>query len=453
MKGRDVGGSVVRTEAVTSRIRRLDGVSLSTSTDVPSRIFRSFTGPRVAWFSPEEPSLMGCGTAATIESTGPERFADVREQSTALLDAIDIDAPSTAPAAAKPRLVGGFAFHDAFDATPPWRGFGGARFVLPRIQITDTGTSCWVTATGCGPDADSRSLDAAIDDVTAHCHTADSSPDPPPGIVSTERVPDKEEWREQVETALGRIHAGELEKIVLAQRLTARLGGPFRLADALGRLQDVYPTCHRFAIDPGMGAVFVGATPERLVTVTGDSIDTEALAGSIPRGGTAEEDERLARMLVDSPKANREHSLVLEAIRDRVSSIADDVTVGDRTVRRLPNVQHLWTPITARTTTKRHILSIVEALHPTPAVGGLPQETARNIIATTEGFDRGWYAAPVGWFDATGDGTFAVAIRSALASNATATLFAGNGLVADSDPDDEWDELQLKFRPILDQLR
>jgi len=128
------------------------------------------------------------------------------------------------------------------------------------------------------------------------------------------------------------------------------------------------------------------------------------------------------------------------------------VNTDTRRVRKLANVQHLQTPIHATISEPRHVLEFVEALHPTPAVGGLPPEEALQTIRETEGFDRGWYAAPVGWIDGDGNGTFAVAIRSAIAREQTATLFAGAGIVADSDPDEEYDELQLKYQPILDEL-
>jgi Isochorismate synthase len=147
-----------------------------------------------------------------------------------------------------------------------------------------------------------------------------------------------------------------------------------------------------------------------------------------------------------------EHELVAETVREQLEPFAASVSAGDRRVRRLATVQHLHTPITAELSADRHVLELVEALHPTPAVGGLPPARALETIHETEPFDRGWYAAPVGWIDAAGNGAFAVAIRSAVATRRLATLFAGVGVVADSDPDREWDEIQLKYRPILDEL-
>jgi menaquinone-specific isochorismate synthase len=144
--------------------------------------------------------------------------------------------------------------------------------------------------------------------------------------------------------------------------------------------------------------------------------------------------------------------VVREAVREQLEPFASAVRIGDRTVRKLATVQHLETAVRADLDGDHHVLDLVEALHPTPAVGGMPQDAALRTIREAEAFDRGWYASPVGWIDAEGDGRFAVAIRSAVARDRTVSLFAGAGIVADSDPDREWGELQLKYRPVLDEL-
>jgi menaquinone-specific isochorismate synthase len=437
--------SVLRSGAVVSRGRRIDATLRG--------VLRAFRGPRVAWSPPGGPALVGCESAATITATGPGRFDTIRDEAGAVFDSVDIATEGTPPEALTPRLVGGFSFHDDFRSAPPWSGFPGARFVLPRVTVLETGGETWLSVTEAGPDATPPSAAAALDAAEARIERAPHRDGPSPGVASAERVPGRVGWREQVEGALERIAAGELEKVVLAQQLTAQLHGTFRLSDALSRLDRAYPGCYRFAVDPGIGAAFFGATPERLITLEHGQVRTVALAGSVGRGGTEREDARLAAELEASEKIRHEHDLVVGAIRNQVRSVADDVSVGDVGVRKLANVQHLETPITADLNGETHILDLVEALHPTPAVGGLPPETAGRTIAETERFDRGWYAAPIGWFDAEGNGTFAVGIRSAVADGETATLFAGNGIVADSDPDAEWDELQLKYQPILDQLR
>lgn len=449
MAGRDGTQSVAREGPVVCRALPID---LS-----PWTTLRAFAGPRVAWAPPDGPTVVGAGVAATVSSTGPDRFATVRKEADSLFDRVEL-APSSGvedavPATARPRLVGGFSFHDGEDPGCPWTGFPSARFVLPRIQVVSDADGTWMTATTAGPDADAEATEAALDSAVQRIDETPATRSPPPGIANVRRTPSRDEWREQVGSVLSRIDAGDLEKVVLAGTLVARLRGPFRLADTLARFAETAAGSYRFAVDPGLGAAFFGATPERLVTRRGREVETEALAGSMGRGGTDAEDDRLSRALVDSPRIRHEHDLVARTIREQLDQFADDVDVGELGVRKLGSVQHLEMPLAATIREETHVLSLVEALHPTPAVGGLPPDEARRTIRETESFDRGWYAGPIGWFDAEGDGTFAVGIRSAVARGGEATLFAGNGIVRDSEPDEEWDELQLKYRPVLDQLR
>jgi menaquinone-specific isochorismate synthase len=239
--------------------------------------------------------------------------------------------------------------------------------------------------------------------------------------------------------------------VVLATALDVEIAGDLSAPAVLQRLRRTYPECFRFLFQPTADDAAFGAPPERLVSLSGREVRTEALAGSVDRGATPEEDAALAESLTDSEKIRHEQALVAEALREWLSPLGE-VTVGDRTVRKLTNIQHLETPIEATLAEDAHVLSVVEALHPTPAVGGLPRETALDFVRETEPFERGWYAAPVGWFDADGDGEFAVAIRSGVARGDDVRVFAGNGIVADSDPDDEWAEVQPKLRPVLDEL-
>jgi len=424
---------------ITSRARRLPTTLAA--------VRRSVTGPRVAFSDPDGPEIVGCGAAATVTADGPDRFRTVRRRADDLFAAVD----GPAPKAARPRLAGGFAFHPDHEPAPPWDGFPGARFVLPRVQAVRAGGERWLVVNACGADAPPDAVEATLDEVLERV-TGETSGKPLPGVAGVDRTPSRGGWHRQVRRAIDRIDAGDLEKVVLAQRLAADLHNPFYLADALDRLDRSYPDCYRLAVDPGVGGVFFGATPETLVDLRGERVETEALAGSAARGGTATEDERLARGLVESEKVGHEHEVVAETVAEQLEGLASGITAGDRTIRKLANVQHLRTPISATVAEPTHVLSVVEALHPTPAVGGRPPDAARATIREAEAFDRGWYAAPVGWFDASGDGTFAVGIRSAVAGGERAHLFAGNGIVADSDPDEEYDELQLKYRPILDLL-
>jgi menaquinone-specific isochorismate synthase len=431
-------------DAVVTRGCRLDSGSVRSVLDTETR-------PRFAWATPTE-SFAAAGSAATITAEGTNRFADVRSAVDELFDRCET--PSGLPSVARPRLVGGFAFHDGNHdgADSPWEGFPGGAFFLPEVQLTVHDGDRWLTTAATGEDAAQRAeelLSTWRERLQTDRPKIGSAN---PGVAAREREPSRTAWRRQVRAAVESVEDGELKKVVLAQALRVQLESELSVPDVLARLAAAYPDCYRFMFSPDDGATFFGATPERLVSLRGRTVRTEALAGSTGRGDTPAEDEWLASELLDSQKDIHEHELVAEAIRDQLEPFAASVRIGDRSVRRLATVQHLRTSITAELADDEHILSLVEALHPTPAVGGLPPDAALRTIRETEAFDRGWYAAPIGWVDAAGNGTFAVGIRSAVARGQTATLFAGAGIVADSDPDREWDEVQLKYRPMLDEL-
>ena len=437
-------------DRVAARACRVDAVPVRTVVDL-------FERPRLVWADADGTTVAG-GTAAVITASGADRFEAVSRRAQAVFG--KLDAPDPLPDGARPRFYGGFAFTDDHgasgsdsDAVRLWRGFPAAKFVLPAVQVSVTGDGTWLTTAATGPDAGARAA-ARLDQWQGRLETLPTfARSSPPGVRSREYDPSRPAWRRQVAAAIDRIREGQLRKVVLAQSLSIELGKPVAVADVLARLGDVYPSCYRFLFEPATGGSFFGATPEQLVTVRGTAVETEALAGSIGRGETRAEDEWLATELRDSEKNTHEHELVVEAIQRQLAALTDDTETSEQGVRQLANVQHLRTPIRATLPHEEHVLSLVEALHPTPAVGGLPPERALETIRETEAFERGWYAAPVGWFDADGNGTFAVAIRSAVTRGTQARLFAGAGIVRDSDPDVEWDELQLKYRPVLDELQ
>ncbi|WP_248897074.1 isochorismate synthase [Haloplanus halobius] len=432
-------------------------VSRSVRASVPSlrAALDAIPAPRTFWTGPDEATVVGGGAAATIAADGDDRFAAVREGIDRVLRAGDVHAGTEA---ACPRLFGGFAFHDERSDGGTWADFPGARFVLPRVQVTDTDRGTWLTVNAFDPEASPAAVETRLADERDRLESlTDEGSDTSPAIVSRTRTTPRSAWRESVEAAIERIRAGDLQKVVLAQALDVSLDRPLSVPDVLHRLGETYPDCYRFLVEPtaeddANRPSFFGATPERLVRRQGRTVTTGALAGTTGRGDTPAEDDWLAEELLADEKNVHEHELVAETIRDQLAPFASSITAGQRRVRRLETVQHLFTPITATLDSDTHVLDLVEALHPTPAVGGLPPERALATIRETEPFDRGWYAAPVGWVDAAGNGSFAVAIRSALARDTDVTLFAGVGVVADSDPDREWDEVQLKYRPILDEL-
>ncbi|MDG5759405.1 isochorismate synthase [Natronococcus sp. A-GB1] len=425
---------------LASRSRELEDVSFGAISEADGTC-------RVQWATPEGLEVVGRGVAARLTARGPERFERIRERAASVFGGLD----HTGPDAARPRAFGGFSFHDGHEPVAPWTGFEAASFVVPEVLVSRSDEGTWLTAVGADAMEATHRLEEWHDGLLELPAMRPSGTGP--GVASTRRTTPLESWREQVEQALDRIEDGKLTKVVLAQALSVNLEGPIDVPATVERLRRQYPNCYRFLVGNTTGGTFFGAPPERLVSKRGDRVETEALAGSVPRGETPEEDDEHAERMLDNEKFRREHGLVVESIRDQLAPLASELTVDDRTIRRLATIQHLQTPIEATLEAEHHVLELVEALHPTPAVGGVPPETALETIRETESFDRGWYAAPIGWFDADGDGEFAVGLRSGVATDETVTLFAGNGIVADSDPDEEWEEVQLKFRPILDELR
>ena len=454
---------------------RLVSRSVPLAGSVPSfrTLLDAMEPPRTVWNAADEACVVAGGAAATLTADGADRFEGIRTAAERLFETGDVHAGTEA---ACPRLFGGFAFHaeetteetggdrtDAADGdtpsddhTSPWAGFPDARFVFPRVQVTQTEGGPWLTVNAVGPSATPAAVETKLDEERERLlsHEEETAAAPRPGITDRRRTTTPTGWRQAVRNAVERIDAGTLQKVVLAQALEVDLGGDLAVADILARLSDKYPDCTRFLVEPDSDppAAFFGATPERLVSLRGRTVETGALAGTTGRGETPAEDEWLAEELLTDEKNVHEHELVAETIREQLAPFAASVSVGERAIKRLATVQHLHTPITAELADDTHVLDVVEALHPTPAVGGLPPDRALETIRETEPFDRGWYAAPVGWIDAAGNGTFAVGLRSAVATRRQATLFAGVGIVGDSDPDAEWDEVELKFRPILDEL-
>jgi isochorismate synthase len=248
------------------------------------------------------------------------------------------------------------------------------------------------------------------------------------------------------------IQHGAFEKVVLARDIQVKLDDPstaFDVSLTLQRLRESYPAAYVFAIQRGE-RFFVGATPERLVQAQDGQIHTMALAGSARRGETIAEDTQLGRELLQSEKNNNEHVIVVAMVREALKNHCINVRVSAAPqLLKLKNVQHLMTPIAGELIPGRCILDVLADLHPTPAVGGFPRHAALAAIRETEMLDRGWYAGPLGWIGANGHGEFAVALRSGLIDGGKATLFAGCGIVSNSDPQTEYAESNLKFRVML----
>jgi isochorismate synthase len=263
-------------------------------------------------------------------------------------------------------------------------------------------------------------------------------------------------YGEAVRAAVERIGSGELTKVVLARTLEVEAGRSLDARRLVHRLRAVEPHCFTFAAPtrPGPPSL-VGASPELLVSRRGDRVRSTPLAGTAPRAGDLDEDVASAEALAASSKNREEHAIVVEAVADVLGSFCDDLSFdAEPVLEPTANVWHLATRFegTLRDPSAS-VLDVLAELHPTPAVCGTPRSDALVTISALEGFDRGAYAGPVGWVDASGDGDWALALRCASLGDDRATLYAGAGIVAGSDAASEIDETDRKFRAFLDSLR
>ena len=368
--------------------------------------------------------LVGWGVAAEVRTSGSTRFSD----------AVKWWAETTAQATVDDRVnepgsglvcFGTFAFADE-----P----GHSVLVVPRIVVGRRGDLTWVTVVG---DAD-PAVGPAV-------------PPQSPGAVSfTDGALNGDQWMSVVADAVSRINAGDLEKVVLARDLVATAAGPIDVRWPLQRLAETYPMCWTFHVDG-----LFGATPEMLVRRERGLVTSRVLAGTIRRTGHDERDLALAATLARSSKDLEEHEYAVRSVAEALEPHCSSMNVPEAPfVLHLPNVMHLATDVAGVVHDAGEVssLQLAEALHPSAAVGGTPTSVATELISEIEGMDRGRYAGPVGWMDATGDGEWGIALRSGELSGSTVRLFAGCGIVGDSDPAAELAEAQAKFVPVRDAV-
>ena len=415
--------------------------------------------PRVYWETNKSSlSVAGFGRAAVITANDGNRFHAVRRQVKNLFDNLIVITDSDIPPDVGPKLLGGFSFNAKPGQQGLWSAFPAANFVLPQVQLTRLDGRAWLTLNANLDRHDDRpALLSELRHQAEKLHNMSNAAQcrewQPVVPLSTTNLIPQATWCQMVSDATQRIKQGELEKVVLARARTMRFNRPPEPVDILTRLAQRYPDTYRFLLEPVPGHTFYGATPELLARVDGSAVRTVAMAGSIGRGATTAADADLAEQLMQNPKERHEHALVVDAIRENLGPLVTDLQIPcEPSLCKLSNIQHLETKIQGNIIDKNDILDIIQRLHPTPAVGGRPRHIALNIIKSVEPTPRGWYAAPVGWLGHRGDGEFAVAIRSAVSVGCESRLYAGAGIVADSIPDNEWRETELKFKPLAEAL-
>jgi len=338
------------------------------------------------------------------------------------------------------RFYGGLSF----DGSNAWKNFGAGRFILPRFLLSDGSLHLIVMNQEDVANAamDLRSLQIAVPEFQTSL--------PAPSNVS--HSPTRDRWQSNVDEALTFIRSEVLEKVVLARKTTMNFESSLDPVALTARIASATHDCFVFCFQFGQGNAFVGATPERLFRRTDDQLFSEVIAGTRPRGASSGQDQRLAYELLTSDKDQLEHDIVRKSIRQKLHKLVDHLDVDSHaSVLRLAQKQHLCSEVQGTLKPGVDEGALLQRLHPTPAVGGYPTENALPEIARLEPFNRGWYAAPIGWIGSH-DAEFVVGIRSAFVEPGKLSLYSGAGIVKGSDPDQEWDEVENKIRDFVEIL-
>jgi isochorismate synthase len=444
--------------------RTLATISLGLSAAVdPTAVVCASRRAEEHWFVFEQPdrgraALAGVGEVVELQAAGADRFKHVAERwrklsANAVGDSVE-GADSGGPVA-----VGGFSFAPEGGSSPHWAGFEPASLVVPEVALSrherDGRALVRMTlAALASPDDLAEELLARLLERVSELRERPLPLlDPAPaGRFQVASAMPPEHFESAVARARELIAARQIEKIVLAREVQVHAPVPYDPAAVLGVLREEFPSCFTFCVGRG-DAAFLAASPELLIRREGHRVSTLALAGSTRRSADPAVDAHLGEQLLRDESYREEHAIVARRIERTLRPHAVWVAAApEPELVRIANIQHLATPIRAQLTSPIDALQLVGLMHPTPAVGGEPLASAAPLIPALEGLDRGWYAGPVGWTDAAGDGEFCVALRCALLRGSVARCYAGNGIVRDSVPAAELAETEVKLQALLPLL-
>lgn len=417
------------------------------------------------WEKPsDEFAIAAGGELINISASGNDRFQTISSEFQSIRQSVAEFSAVPHPYSGM-MLLGGFSFFDTISDNL-WDSFKPASLTVPEWTIIKDGkfnlvTLCVDLSNFDSPQNLHHHLIGRFEDIRDTCHhkTANDHPKYQTDELRNTPLPESSNgeyrhWISSVKEAKNLIADKNFDKIVLARKISVPNNNNITPTQILNKLRKEYTNCYSFLIHQPNNKTFLGSTPERLGSFRNQLLLTEALAGSIQRGQTATEDSVLEKNLSDSTKNVNEHNFVIKDIEERLAPLIKTVSRSQKPeVKKLTNVQHLYTPIRAQLKKNTTMLEVIDQLHPTPAVGGYPWDDAAPHISKLENFERGWYGSPVGWLNSKGMGEFAVGIRSGLLTEKNIHFYAGCGIVSDSNPAAEWEETNLKLKPMLSALQ
>ncbi|MDY0408756.1 isochorismate synthase MenF [Virgibacillus soli] len=438
----DIGEGQQKLVSYTKKVEQFDAIHFFQA------VRKSYTKSAFWHTADNSLTLVAAGELIKVNGNGKKRI----EQTKAALGKMFAEAVTYCPVKKKGTgllVLGGMNFDSKQENGALWKDFPDSEFFVPEFLFSQLEENDYYLTTNLlvrhKDHADTvvkeyMKKEAALWNYPI-CHFTDNK------LINEEEVA-THEWKNVVQRAKNLIREGIAEKIVLARELRIKAADDFEIAHVLKRLLQTQANSYVFAYVREKSC-FIGATPERLVRVENEQLLTTCLAGSAPRGKTPDEDEQIRYGLLQDPKNIEEHQFVVKMIKESIAPYCKQLNIPKKpVVYPLKNIQHLYTPVTAKLEQHFTIFDIVQKLHPTPALGGTPTETALAFIREQEPLNRGWYGAPIGWVDQQMNGEFAVAIRSGLISGNEASIFAGCGIVKDSDIEAEFEETSLKFLPM-----
>ncbi|RFU66307.1 isochorismate synthase [Peribacillus glennii] len=449
------------TEALAEAKRKQHKVLFSEVVEVdninPLSFYRAgredYLGERFFWQDPaKEMIIAGLGKAEKVQAAAHRlRFNDV-EHSWEALTGSAIKTGILQKNGTGPLLFGGFSFDHKKNGSSLWDQFGDNLFYIPTFMLSIVNGQGYLTTNLiCSPEDHIQLFMKMINERDTLLNGAVIS-EPGKREIMEQREIAPEHWKDTVATAIEEIKKTDLQKLVLAREMRLVFKDPVYSEQVLENLSREQKESFIFSLEVGSDC-FVGASPERLIKKTGSEMFSTCLAGSIARGKDKQEDDMLGNTLLHDQKNLIEHQYVVSMIEQAIKSVCHSVDIPRQPMlMKNRHIQHLYTPVKGKCDESVSIFHVMEKLHPTPALGGLPQEKAVRRIREMEQLERGFYAGPIGWADSYGNGEFAVAIRSALLQGKEASLFAGCGIVEDSTPESEYIETSIKFKPMLSAL-